>query len=397
MDRLDESSLRDLYRATRRLLRQAVRARADVDQLPRGYLLRERHAGGRCPRCGRDLARLTIGMRTTYYCRNEQRHAEAEAGVLEPVTSLACFTSRAAQAEVCEMEIKRILCPVDLSEVSRHAMGHARALARWYEAEIVVLHVFTVPLPYTPTPRMAEAYPPLPPPEEIADGVRRFYGFSQDPRVKVIVVEGTPSKEIVRHAEMLRADLLVMGTHGRGGFEGLFLGSVTEKVLRSTHVPVLTVPPPVEHVETVVYRTILCPTEFSDPSTRALEYALTLAEETTARLVLLHVIEGFIEDKRLITEASHFSVPEYYRHLESEARARLTSAVPEQARIWCTPEERVMFGRAYRVILQVAEEVNADVIVMGVHGKGALNRRLFGSTTHHVIREARCPVLTLRG
>jgi nucleotide-binding universal stress UspA family protein len=135
--------------------------------------------------------------------------------------------------------------------------------------------------------------------------------------------------------------------------------------------------------------------EFSDPSTRALEYALRLAEETDARLVLLHVIEALTDETRL-GEISHFSVPEYYRRLEEDARARLKSAVPEEARVWCTPEERVVFGKAYRAILQVAEEKTADIIVMGVHGKGALNRRLFGSTTDHVIREARCPVLTLR-
>jgi nucleotide-binding universal stress UspA family protein len=63
--------------------------------------------------------------------------------------------------------------------------------------------------------------------------------------------------------------------------------------------------------------------------------------------------------------------------------------------VWCTPEERVLAGKAYRVILEIAEREKAEVIVMGVHGKGALNRRLFGSTTHHVIRE-HCPVLTLR-
>lgn len=299
-------------------------------------------------------------------------------------------------------EITRILCPVDLSEFSHHALDHARALAQWYEADITVLHVFTVPVPFTPTPGMAEAYPPLPlpQPQEIAEEVRRFCGLGDgghDARVTVVVKEGAAAKEIVRHAETLPADLLVMGTHGRGGFEQLFLGSVTEKVLRSTHVPVLTVPPPVERVETVLYKTILCPTEFSDPSTRALEYALTLAEETDARVILLHVIEGLADDSRLISEASHFSVPEYYAHLEREARARLKAALPEEARVWCHPEERVVFGKAYRVILQVAEELKADLIVMGVHGKGTLNRRLFGSTTHHVIREAPCPVLTLRG
>jgi nucleotide-binding universal stress UspA family protein len=115
------------------------------------------------------------------------------------------------------------------------------------------------------------------------------------------------------------ADLLVMGTHGRSGFEALFLGSVTEKVLRSTRVPVLTVPPAVERVESVVYKTILCPIEFWDASTRALEYALTLAQETGARLILLHVVEQLVDAPQL-GEVSQFSVPEYRRYLEEDAR-----------------------------------------------------------------------------
>jgi nucleotide-binding universal stress UspA family protein len=232
----------------------------------------------------------------------------------------------------------------------------------------------------------------------VAEEVRSFSGLTNagnGSRADVVVVEGSPVREILRQAEQMRADLLVMGTHGRSGFEALFLGSVTEKVLRSTQVPVLTVPPAVERVEAVIYTTILCPIEFSDVSTRALEYALALAEETGARLILLHAIE-LLMDAPQLSEVSHFSVPEYQRYLEEDARTRLRSAVPEEARVWCTPEERVMSGKAYRVILDVAEQEKAEVIVMGVHGKGALNRRLFGSTTHHVIREARCPVLTLR-
>jgi nucleotide-binding universal stress UspA family protein len=300
------------------------------------------------------------------------------------------------------VEITRILCPVDLSEFSRHALEHARALARWYEADITVLHVVGVVQPIAYSVGVAgPAYipPPHPPPHLSAEEVRRFCGLSEsskEPGLNVVVAEGTPSQEILQHAESLPADLLVMGTHGRSGFERLVLGSVTERVLRSTHVPVLTVPPPVERVDSVLYKTILCPIEFSDPSTRALEYALRLAEETDANLILLHVIEALTDPTRL-GEVSDFTVAEFYRHLENDARARLKSAVPDAARVWCTPEERVVFGKAYRAILQLAEEATADIIVMGVHGAGALNRHLFGSTTHHVIREARCPVLTLRG
>ena len=296
-------------------------------------------------------------------------------------------------------DIKKILCPVDFSELSRHALEHALVLAGRYEARVTVLHVLTPPQPLALAPGMPAGLPamPLPQPHEVAEEVRRFAGLNDlpSPRAEVVVTEGHPAREIVAQAERLPADLLVMGTHGRGGFERLFLGSVTEKVLRSTGVPVLTVPPPLERVGTVVYKTILCPIEFSDPSTRALDYALMLARESGARLILLHVVEALV-DAQALGEPSHFSVPEYRRHLEDDARVRLKAAVPEAARAWCTPDERVVSGRAYRVILDTAEREKAEIIVMGVHGKGALNRLLFGSTTHHVIREARCPVLTLR-
>lgn len=295
-------------------------------------------------------------------------------------------------------EIKRVLCPVDLSDTSRHALDHAFAFARWYRARLTVLHVLNMPLPVAGATGMP-VDPGLPAfrPAEVAEDVRRFSGLMNraDRDADVVVVEGTPVREILRQTERMPADLLVMGTHGRSGFEALFLGSVTEKVLRSTRVPVLTVPPAVDRVESVVYKTILCPIEFSDASTRALEYALTLAQETGARLILLHVVEQLVDAPQL-GEVSRFSLSDYRRHLEEDARSRLRSAVPEEARVWCSPEERVLSGKAYRVILDIAQQENVEAIVMGVHGKGVLNRRLFGSTTHHVIREARCPVLTLR-
>jgi nucleotide-binding universal stress UspA family protein len=89
-------------------------------------------------------------------------------------------------------------------------------------------------------------------------------------------------------------------------------------------------------------------------------------------------------------------VSEYYHELEHDAVTRLRTVVPDDARVWSRPEERVVKGRAYQEILKVVAEEHVDLVVMGVQGKGAVNRLLFGSTTHHVIREAGCPVLTLR-
>jgi nucleotide-binding universal stress UspA family protein len=298
------------------------------------------------------------------------------------------------------VDIGRILCPVDLSAVSRHAVDHALALARWYEARLTFLYVSDAfaPLPVPPTSLAGDVtfLPPVPP-DVVEEDIRTFCGPTPDwpgGPPSVVVKAGRPVEEIVRAAE--DADLLVMGTHGRSGFERLFLGSVTEKVLRTTHRPVLTVPPPVEQPPTVLYKTILCPIEFSSASLRALEYALSLAEETDARLILLHVIEG-TPDQPTFGALGHLNVREYYRHLEEDALARLKAAVPDDARVWCRPYERVMTGKAYREILSIAAAERVEVIVMGVHGKGLLHVRLFGSTTHHVIREATCPVLTLRG
>lgn len=299
------------------------------------------------------------------------------------------------------VNMDRILCPVDLSQFSRDSLHHALALAKWYEAQVTVCHVYSAVQPLLPVTGMAGSVPLPPParPDDVADEVRRFCAPSlgdSGQLVEIVVREGHAPKEIVRLAEQLPADLLVLGTHGRSGFERLFLGSVTEKVLRTTRVPIMTVPPPVTQAGPSLYKTILCPLDFSGASIRALEYALSLAQEADARLILLHVIEGLLGDDGA-SEMGHLSVSEFYRYLEEDALAQLKSVVPEQARVWSKPEERVTRGRAYREILRVAKDEGIELIVMGVQGKGALTRLVFGSTTHSVIREAACPVLTLRG
>ena len=122
---------------------------------------------------------------------------------------------------------------------------------------------------------------------------------------------------------------------------------------------------------------------------------MSLAQEANARLILLHVIESLLGETGA-SEMGHLSVAEFNRYLEEDAVARLKSIVPEQARVWSAPEERVIRGRAYREIVKIAKDEGAELIVMGVQGRGALDRLIFGSTTHHVIREAGCPVLTVR-
>ena len=264
-------------------------------------------------------------------------------------------------------------------------------------AHLTAVHVYSTPVPWGASagaPAVAPILPAVQPQEVIAE-VRRFSaGVLADDSLEVVVSEGNPSKEIVRLADERQADLLVMGTHGRGGFERLFLGSVTEKVIRTARCPVLTVPPPIQTptATALIYKTILCPLDFSDASQRALEYALSLAKKTAASVLPLHVVEGFIDPPDLDFNA-HYNVPEYRRYMEEDALTRL-NAVIDDVRDVCNSEPRVVRGKAAQEILRVAEEVEADLIVMGVHGTGAADR--FGSTTHRIVREAPCPVLTLR-
>lgn len=296
--------------------------------------------------------------------------------------------------------IKRILCPIDFLDLCRRALDHAIALARWYGSEISVLHVYTASLP---PPAYGEPATPLVVPvvdrEALLEDLRRFAEPARSAGIRTTSVlrEGNTVAQILEQARTWPADLVVVGTHGLGGFERLMLGSVTEKLLRKAPCPVLTVPPQAASPipgEPEIFKRILCPIDFSASSSKALQYALSLAQEAAGTIVLVHVLEGFAEPEPIAS--AHFTVPEYRRHLEHDAREQLRNLVPEDARNWCKPTEIVVVGKAYREILHVAEEQRADLIVMGVQGRGMADLMFFGSTTNHVVRAATCPVLTLR-
>lgn len=241
--------------------------------------------------------------------------------------------------------IGSILCPIDFSDCSRHALAHARMIARRFEALLTVVYV----APYAPTADSSfSGYSmiPLPPRarEQLVDDVRRFADdiAPEGPAPRIVVREGDPVTEIVAEAGAQPVDLTVLGTHGRSGFERLWLGSVAERVVRKLRGPVLTVPPRATALDAttmvvVPYTSILCPVDFSDASIRALDYALGWAQEADATLTLLHVLEPNLEEG-IVGASAHLIVPEYYRYLKADAQKRLDAMIPVAAREWCTPE-----------------------------------------------------------
>ena len=147
------------------------------------------------------------------------------------------------------IEIRRILCPTDLSDVAPRAFDHALALARFHQAEIELAYVSE---PLLPGPVAPASYPPWAVLDPAVRG--RLQSALEALAAPARARRASPSASASTRAAWSRRSStapgagrptsLVMGTHGRGGFERWVLGSVTEKVLRKAPCPVLTVPPP---------------------------------------------------------------------------------------------------------------------------------------------------------
>jgi nucleotide-binding universal stress UspA family protein len=148
----------------------------------------------------------------------------------------------------------------------------------------------------------------------------------------------------------------------------------------------------------VTFKRIVCAVDFSECSLRALEYALSVAQEVNARLTVLHVIEPVPnvpagDDSPLLGMKT---VKEYIAAAEEEGRTLLRKAIPDCVRPYCEVEAVQTVGTPHREILGLATEQVADLIVLGVHGRSVVDLMFFGSTAQQVVRQGACPVLTLR-
>jgi len=295
--------------------------------------------------------------------------------------------------------VERILLPTDFSSFSAHALRHALALAHRFKARLKVAHViprvpleeadyFTAPWVMTPEAR-----------QRIDEEMRRFLAPAREARIihEAEVCEGDPGRMIASLADEMEADLVVMGTHGRGGLEHLLLGSVAERLIRRLPCPVLTVC----HEEGRTWEApglitrIVCATHFSETSSEAFRVALSFADPSHSEVILLHVVEGAPDFGDVTYIALPYAGP-LRQDLERYARERLSKMIEgvESGGVRITP--RVVSGRAYKEILRTAAEERADLVVVGAQGHGVVEHMLSGSNAQHVIRRATCPVLTVR-
>jgi nucleotide-binding universal stress UspA family protein len=282
--------------------------------------------------------------------------------------------------------IKKILCPVDFYPASDAAVNYAGALAVNYDATVHLLHVIAPVLPTAYEFPIDTAGILKTIEERSAGEVKKIEARLKETGV---VVEseirlGDAYDQIKETTEVLKPDLVVLGTHGRRGVERWFMGSTTEKLLRHSLVPLLTIRATAERPVTApMFRRILVTTDFSEGTGDALSYAFSVAQENDSRITLLHVLNDVTADV----------TGKYRDSLIQGVSKQLDDLVPRESRNWCDVVTRVETGLPYRIILRTIEDEKVDLLVMNIHGKGMLDRVLLGSNAERVVRGASCPVM----
>ncbi len=290
----------------------------------------------------------------------------------------------ATQVKLSRIAISKILLATDFSPESQNALKCAISLTKRYESKLFLAHAVHPGSSLT----TAEAWPAMPQPTR-RNAEDSMVQLEQTEDVhslihEVLIREGETWEVLSRLVSDQHIDLIVMGTHGRGGFDKLMLGSTAEKVVRHATCPVLTVGPCVRLLSLERFGHILYATDFSAGSLRALNYALSLAEEDRSEFTMLHIIES--------KPTSEAELVEWKRH----DREQLKQLVPTEIDLPSKPEIEVEAGSPEKEIVRLADARNAELIVMGSHSDGVMSTHLPWTTLHHVLQHAHCPVLTVR-
>lgn len=279
-----------------------------------------------------------------------------------------------------EVDIRRVLAPTDMAEDGVLALRYAELLAQRFTADLTVMYSDPIVYPVDILDESAMLIVTSSPEHEaklrVDVGQYASRWIRQWP-FDIDVTVGQPISTILRAAEMHRSDVIVMGTHARRGWRRALLGSVTDGVLHNTKCPVLAVSAGEQRRSDapVAITRILCPINFSEVARDSVRWATCLAEVFGAELIFVHVIE-----------------PQTIQQTEADE---------EKVRRWISPElqynvqyrEVVLRGGAAERVLDCAEDLGADLMVVGAQHRLFRDATVIGTTTERLIRFSNAPVL----
>lgn len=269
---------------------------------------------------------------------------------------------------------KQILCPVDFSSLSADALRFSGRLSEATGAAITVVHAALVEVPpYFTSGQLEEIERQLR--GSLAEAEKALLEFARaalgERAIRTKVVEASAVEGIREVARQIGADVIVMGTHGRGGVNRLLMGSVAERTLRESRIPVVTVRGGA--AQDAAVRRLLCPVNDSETARLALSTAVGLAQAFQAELIVAHIEE----------EPGRRPVPELCAGLDPEQKQR------------CRIQEVLRTGNPAEEIIRLAQEASCDLLVIGAEHKKFFDATVIGTTTARVVRHAPCPVLTV--
>ena len=301
------------------------------------------------------------------------------------------------------LSVKNVMFATDFSYTSEGALPYAAAICRRFGSTLHAAHVFSDASLLMMTGGV----------DYVSMGTiyEDAHTEAKEKLERLALSVGTiPHRCHVRHGQVWKnlagiveeheIDLIVVGTHGRTGLGKLLLGSVAEDILRHAPCPVLTVGPQVSGhaklpplhagggnvapVELDLQRIVFA-TKFAPGAKRVARVAARLAAEFRSRLTLMHVLEEYVD---LASRPAPIE----------DGLRRLQELIPESVALQYPPERLIEFGSASERILQVAEQHEADMIVLGARDIAEIgSTHVPWTTTHHVLAHAPCPVLTVRG
>jgi nucleotide-binding universal stress UspA family protein len=274
---------------------------------------------------------------------------------------------------------RKILCAIDFSKFSLNALRYSALMAREFRSRLIILHcVAEIPGPSDVDPYGSK---------ELYEDLSRVSKNEMETLVsKIVPAEikttrmvrvGYPSEIILRVSQVEDADLVVMGSHGRAGFERFLVGSVTSKVLRKSIVPVLVCHPsnPFKVLEDQKLNvdTILCPIDFGKQAERVKDLAFSIAKDFHAKLIFLHI-------SALSPKGAKLNQLDKLKRFVGSRDAECV----------------VQAGDVTEKILEVLESREIQLVVMGHHTQIPLVENFLGSVARRIVSESPCPVLIER-
>ncbi|MFN8446272.1 MAG: universal stress protein [Caldilineaceae bacterium] len=298
------------------------------------------------------------------------------------------------------MIFKRILIPLDGSELAEQVVPHLQRFFAPNQVEIILMAASSPALAMLGDFSQPSSDPALP---ATSDPVRaRIQALTQQLteqgfKATAHFLVGSPSECILRLAEEEHVDLIAMSTHGRTGIGRALLGSVSDQVVRNARPPVFLVPAAAVAKPEKSPEDLLVPLDGSQFAETALPIAQSFAQMTATAIQLLRVIEPATTHERELMYGNADSLSAVF-----QTRAKIATNYLEQIRLrlqlaGIPSSHHVVFGKPAAAIAQIASSEEIDLIVMSTHGRSGVERLVYGSIASQVIHDATCPLLLMHG